>query len=161
MTTGDDPERDRETLIAEVLDAGRALGAAAVLYHGAVAAHFSLGPTDVKVLDLLRDRGPVSPKALGEAMGFAPASVTAIADRLSAKGLLVRQDHPTDGRQVVLALDPSSVERMAPLYVDLVTSLRALYDEYTDEQLQLLATAFAETAERQRAAALRMSPPPT
>jgi len=127
--------KKRQERVEAVLDAGRTLGAAAVMFHAAIAELLGLGPTDTKVLDLLRSEGPVTPKALGEATGMAPASITAIADRLEAKRLLMRLPHPDDGRRVLLAADPSAYERLAPLYADLADRLTGLYRRLDDDDL--------------------------
>lgn len=149
----------RSERVERVLDAGRQLGAAAVLYHSALAEHLGLGPTDTKVLDLLEQHGPVTPKELGELTGMAPASITAIADRLESKRLLVRQPHPSDGRRVLLASDPTAYERLAPLYVDLVQRLSAYYETLDDNALDLVHQVFVETATRQAAAAKHVIQP--
>lgn len=160
MNYRENEEQSEQQELQRVLDAGRALGAAAVLYHSAIADHFSLGPTDVKVLDLLQRGGPVTPKELGEMTGLAPASITSIADRLEAKQLLARTPHAEDGRRILLGPDPRAFRRMAPLYDDLVASLTEMLSRYTDDQLRLIAEVFEETADRQSAAASRVPPPP-
>lgn len=147
----------RGDLVARVLDAGRELGAASVLFHSTVAARFGFGATDVKTLDLLQRRGPLTPKELAELTGLAPASVTGIVDRLQQKGFLRRVAHPVDGRRLHIELDPSAVVKFAPLYEDLTSSLTEMLEGYTSEQLQLLATAFQESARRQMTAALRIA----
>ena len=83
---------------------------------------------------------------------MAPASITAIADRLEAKRLLMRLPHPDDGRRVLLAADPSAYERLAPLYTDLAERLIELYRRFDEGQLEFLARVFADTAEAQQAA---------
>lgn len=151
--------KQRAERIDQVLDAGRQLGAAAVLYHSAIAEHLGLGPTDTKVLDLLEQHGPVTPKDLGELTGMAPASITAIADRLESKQLLVRRPHPSDGRRVLLASDPTAYERLAPLYNDLVERLSQYYETLDDDALDLARQVFIETASRQAAAAKHITQP--
>ena len=154
MATEDPNRTDR---IQKLLDAGRKLGAAAVLYHSAIAEHLGLGPTDTKVLDLLERHGPVTPKELGELTGMAPASITAIADRLESKQLLVRLPHPSDGRMVLLDSDPSAHAQMAPLYGDLVGRLSEFYDTLDDNTLEIAHRVFAETAILQTGAAQRVN----
>lgn len=150
-------QTQRSDRIHQVLDAGRKLGAAAVLYHSAIAEHLGLGPTDTKVLDLLERHGPVTPKELGELTGMAPASITAIADRLESKQLLARHPHPSDGRRILVASDPTAYQRLAPLYSDLVQRLSEFYDTLDDDVLDLAHMVFEETANRQTAAAQRIT----
>ena len=49
-------------------------------------------------------RPPVPMRELARRLRFDPSNITLITDRLAAAGLVVRQPHPTDGRQRVLAL---------------------------------------------------------
>ena len=152
------PETGHAGLVDAVLQAGRRLGAAAVIFHTRVAESFGLGPTDMKALDLIERSGPLTPSELGERMGFAPASVTAILDRLEAKRFLRRLPHPSDGRRLLVEFDPSAFARLAPMYEGLVTSLEEMLAGYDDTELELIARAFSETADRQLAAALQLRP---
>ncbi len=124
-----------------------------MLYHSKVAAHFGLGATDMKALDLIQSRGPLTPADLAEHMGFAPASVTAMMDRLEAKGLLRRVPHPSDGRRLLVEFDPRATELLAPVYGPFFASLEEMLTNYDDAELAVIARAFTDVAERQLAAA--------
>jgi DNA-binding MarR family transcriptional regulator len=150
---GKPESRTRDDLLDGVLFAGRRIGQAAVLFHTKVAAHFGLGPADVKALDLIERQDRLAPSELAQQLGLAPASVTAMIDRLELKGLLRRVAHPTDGRRFFVEFDPSARELMAPLYVGFMTSLNEMYAGYTDKELALIARVFNEAADRQIAAA--------
>lgn len=136
-----------------MLEQGRAVSRAAVLYHGKIAEQFGLGPTDMKALDLLQADGPLTPSELGERLGFAPASVTAIVDRLAAKHLVRRRVHPTDGRRLIVEFDPDAMALLAPLYAPFFHSLSEMLADYTTDELDVIARAFADVAGRQMAAA--------
>lgn len=58
-----------------------------------------LGLTETKahVLWVLRD-GPVTQRALADALGVTPRAVTGIVDALAEAGLVRREPHPTDRR---------------------------------------------------------------
>ena len=153
------PSEGRAELIDDVLQAGRQLGAAAVIFHTKVAECFGLGATDMKALDLIQRAGPLTPSELGEQMGFAPASVTAIIDRLEAKHFLRRRPHPSDGRRLLVEFDRSAFERLAPMYEGFVTSLLEMLEDYSDTELELIARAFSDAAARQHIAARALHPP--
>jgi DNA-binding MarR family transcriptional regulator len=147
-----------------VLQAGRALGAAAVVFHAVVAQKQGLQPTEEKALDFLDRFGPLTAGELGTRSGLAPASVTGLLDRLERKGFVRRVADPADGRRVRAELVPERVQALAPLFVDLVAELETLCHRYSVEELQTVARFMAEAAERQRAAAARLSagqPPDT
>lgn len=154
--------RSRDELIDGVLLAGRRVGQAAVLFHTKVAEQFGLGPADLKALDIVERQGQITPADLAEAMGFAPASVTAMVDRLEAKQLLRRVPHPTDGRRLLVEFDPSAMRRMMPLYEGFVRSLHEMLSSYTDRELAFVERIYNDTADRQLAAAhdLQTSPAP-
>lgn len=148
----------RSELEHAVLDAGRRVSQAAVVYHSKVAAHFGLGATDMKALDLIQSAGPLTPSELAERMGFAPASVTAMVDRLQARGLLRRVPHPTDGRRLLVEFEPSAVNVLAPVYAPFFSSLADMLADYSDSELALIARAFTDVADRQMTAANQLDP---
>jgi DNA-binding MarR family transcriptional regulator len=67
----------------------------------------SLTLTQLATLATLERRGPLTPRELATAERVQPPSMTRIAASLEAAGLVTRTDHPTDGRQVLLALAPA------------------------------------------------------
>jgi DNA-binding MarR family transcriptional regulator len=143
----------RAELEQSVLDAGRRVSQAAVLYHSRVAAHFGLGATDMKALDLVQSLGPLTPADLADRLGFTPASVTALLDRLEAKRLLRRVPHPSDGRRRLVEFDPDAMARLHPVYAPFFTSLHEMLATYTDHELAIIDRAFRDVADRQLAAA--------
>jgi DNA-binding MarR family transcriptional regulator len=67
------------------------------------------GPTDLPdpqfvVLAWLHKKGPLTPGALAELERVQPPSMTRAVNALVEAGLVVKSDHPTDGRQVVVTL---------------------------------------------------------
>jgi DNA-binding MarR family transcriptional regulator len=152
---------DRTELIQRVLDAGRLIGASAVFFHTAVSAHFGLGPTDTKTLDLLQQQGPLTPKQIGERTGMAPASVTGIIDRLERKGFVRRKPHPDDGRRLLIEFDPSAYDVMAPMFEGIGASMTEMLEPYTNKQIAMIADVYTEAASRQMALALELANGPT
>lgn len=60
-------------------------------------------------LGTLDRHGPQSPGELAAHERVQPPSMTRIVKALEAEGFVTRQPHPTDGRQVVVALTPAGV----------------------------------------------------
>jgi DNA-binding MarR family transcriptional regulator len=60
-------------------------------------------------LGTLDRHGPQTPGELAAHERVQPPSMTRIVKALEAEGLVTRRPHPTDGRQVVVALTPSGV----------------------------------------------------
>jgi DNA-binding MarR family transcriptional regulator len=70
----------------------------------------SLTISQIAALSTLERTGPMTPRELAAAERVQPPSMTRITASLEAAGLVTRTEHPTDGRQVLLA---ASSEGMA------------------------------------------------
>jgi DNA-binding MarR family transcriptional regulator len=66
----------------------------------------SLTISQIAALSTLERTGPLTPRELAAAERVQPPSMTRIAASLEAAGLVTRTDHPSDGRQVLLAASP-------------------------------------------------------
>ena len=69
--------------------------------------------TQLSALTTLEGGGPMTPRELAAAERVRPPSMTRIAASLEEAGLVTRTDHPTDGRQVLLAVSPAAVDLLA------------------------------------------------
>lgn len=63
-----------------------------------------VSPAQLRVLALLRARGPSNLGELAEGLGVGPSSATRLCDRLAAAGLLLREVAPHSRREIVLSL---------------------------------------------------------
>jgi DNA-binding MarR family transcriptional regulator len=152
------PSDRRAELLERLALAGRASSAATVMFHTAVAARQGLSASEEKALDLLERSGPLTAGELARQSGLAPASVTALINRLEAKGFARRVQNPSDRRSVLVEVDPERVSAtVAPLFADWVGSLQELYAGYTDEQLEVILHFLNEAARRQREATARLT----
>ncbi|TAL17935.1 MAG: MarR family transcriptional regulator [Frankiales bacterium] len=66
-----------------------------------------LSLTQLSALAVLERQGPLTPRELAAAERIRPPSMTRVVAALEAAGLVTRTDHPTDGRQVLLAASPA------------------------------------------------------
>ena len=71
-------------------------------FFAAEAKAHELSPTELIVLTRTASGEPVTGAQLAQALGMRSSSVTGLADRLEAKGLIARHAHPHDRRAVVL-----------------------------------------------------------
>ena len=67
-------------------------------------AESSLTLSQIAALATLERHGPLTPRELAAHERVQPPSMTRICAALEAAGLLTRTDHPSDGRQVLLAV---------------------------------------------------------
>lgn len=66
-----------------------------------------LSLTQLSALAVLDRHGPLTPRELAAAERIRPPSMTRVVAALEGAGLVTRTDHPTDGRQVLLAASPA------------------------------------------------------
>lgn len=74
----------------------------------------------------LHHGGPVKQRDLAAALGHSPRHVTTLVDELVSAGHVLRRDHPTDRRAVLVELTPKAVEllqTMASAHVELAGQL--------------------------------------
>ncbi len=69
----------------------------------------SLTISQLAALSTLERSGPLTPRELAAAERVQPPSMTRVTASLEAAGLVTRADHPSDGRQVLLAASPAGV----------------------------------------------------
>ena len=69
----------------------------------------SLTLSQLAALATLERHGPMTPRELAAAERVRPPSLTRLSASLEAAGLVTRTDHPTDGRQVLLAVTDAGV----------------------------------------------------
>ncbi len=129
---------ERAKLVEEVLLRSRELSTETVMFHTAIAEQRGLSVVESKVMDYLARLGPQTPKDLARLSGLAPASVTALIDRLEKKGLVARKPHPDDRRRVLIELDMGAVVAAAPMWDHLVRAVHEQLERYTDEQLRTI-----------------------
>lgn len=148
----------RTDLLTRLAMAGREQSNAAVMFHTAVASLMGLNATESKTLDLLQREGPLSPGDLARRTGLAPASVTGMLHRLQEKGFVRRRPDPGDGRRLIVTIDHDVVSRYQGLFEGLMRELSAVYEDYTDDELALVAGWVERVTEAQQRATTALPP---
>ncbi|RSM66539.1 MarR family transcriptional regulator [Amycolatopsis sp. WAC 01376] len=137
---------ERAELVERVLGGSRALSTETVMFHTAIAEQRGLSAVESKVTDYLARLGPQTPKALSQLSGLAPASITALIDRLEGKGIVARKPHPEDRRKVLIEIDGAAMASAAPLWDHLVKSVRETCENYTDGELEAVVRFLTDAA---------------
>ena len=124
----------------DVSDLARTLGRL-VRHMRAAAAQHELSLTESAVLARLGRDGPATTAELARAEGMRPQSMSAAVATLEERGLLERKPHPSDGRQMNIAL----TERGAAVRSSTKDLKRAWLAQATsrleEEERQVLARA--------------------
>lgn len=126
----------RSELLRDLDRALRETSGQSVLFSEAVASSVGIHPTDLEALDLLARHGPMTAGRLAELTGLSTAAVTALIDRLEARGYARRRRDPEDRRKVYVEveLEPARAE-IQPLYKGLSAGMEELLKEYSTDEL--------------------------
>ena len=98
----------RKTLEIAVIDFTQAIGLLVRRVRAAAATH-ELSLTESAVLARLSREGPATTAELARAESMKPQSMATTVAALEEGGLVARRPHPSDGRQVIVALTPRGV----------------------------------------------------
>lgn len=102
---------------------------------------------DLRALNLL-ERGPVAPGFMARELRLSSGAVTALIDRIEAKGLVRRRRDPKDRRGVLVEPTRRMFEELAPLYRGVADYLRALAADATwDGRLELFIDQLGQVTE--------------
>jgi len=92
-----------------------------------------------RVVAALHASGPVLMRALSDAVGVSPRTITGLTDALEADGWVERRAHPTDRRATLVALTPAAetaFARLLEMYSELAGDMLAGVPE-ADQQCAL------------------------
>ena len=121
----------------------RAVARRAQDFLAARARELGLSSAEFTALIRTADAGGVTAGELAQALGMRSSSVTGLADRLEAKGLIARRGHPHDRRAVVLHATRRGRTVVNRAIGPLLKQLVALADELEADERALIA-AFVE-----------------
>jgi len=116
-----------------------------------VAARLGINRTDLRCLDILERRGPLSAGELAEAMHLSTGAVTTLVDRLERAAYARRVRDTADRRRVLVELAPKMRSRAEELYAPLYSGTMRLLEERSDDQIEQMieflerGTAMVET----------------
>lgn len=142
---GTDPQTPR-SLLAPLRD----LVEAAVRMRHTVARAAGLSEHEMVALQHL-GRGSVGPAELARLLGVSTAASTGIVDRLAARGHVVRRAHDADRRRTELHLTESGRAEVMAHLSPMLTALRALDDDFTDDEKAVVERYLAGATEALRA----------
>jgi DNA-binding MarR family transcriptional regulator len=107
---------DHEDAIRRVTFAVRGLVLEVDQYRRTVAARYDISVPGLITLADLRQSGPLTPRAIGNRLGWTTGGVTALVDRLEGGGYVRRAPNPTDRRSVLVHLTDRGRRATARLF---------------------------------------------
>lgn len=118
---------------------------------------FGLNRTDLRLLDLLSSRGPLTAGELSRAAGISSGGMTLALDRLEQAGYVRREPNANDRRSVVVRVTAKIAGPSRLAFGPVQERMAGVLGAYAVERLELLAEflgswgdAIEETLENQR-----------
>jgi DNA-binding MarR family transcriptional regulator len=143
-------------LLANAASSAADFGAAAGAVDDAAATAFGVNRTDLRMIGLLHQRGPLTAGQLSAASELSPAATSTAIQRLVSGGLATRTIDPEDRRRVAIALTASAAHRLEAIYGPVGKAGMAQLAEYDAAQLALLTDFLRRGEGLQRAQAARI-----
>ncbi len=131
-------EGDRKELVARLAVLGQIDATSTALFQQRAAAHYGLGITEMKALDILVREGAQTAGQLAVALNLTSGAVTGVVDRLQRRGMARRSPDPSDRRRVVVEADHQALAGGHNVYLAIGQAFAELYAGYTVEQLAFL-----------------------
>ena len=131
-------QEDRTALVARLAVLGQIDATQTALFQQRAAAHYGLGITEMKALDVLVREGPQTAGALAVALNLTSGAVTGVVDRLERRGMARRSRDPSDRRRVVVEADLQALAGGPNIYLAIGQAFAELYGGYTVEELEFL-----------------------
>src|ERR1043166_4298417 len=98
-----------------------------------VAQRLGINRTDLRALDILDQRGPISAGELAEAMHLSSGAITTLIDRLERAGYARRRRDEGDRRRVLVETAPKMRQAGESFYAPLFHGTARLLESYSDE----------------------------
>jgi DNA-binding MarR family transcriptional regulator len=125
--------------LAEAAAAAADFGAAAGAVDAAAASALGVNRTDLRMIGLLHQRGPLTAGQLSTASGLSPAATSTAIQRLVTSGLITRTVDSADRRRATIAVTAEAADRFEDIYGPVGAAGMAQLAEYDAPQLALVA----------------------
>jgi DNA-binding MarR family transcriptional regulator len=132
------PSRARQDLLQRLSLAIRSSQNVSEAFDEYVAAAVGINRTDLRCLDILEQRGPLTAGQLATAMHLSSGAITTLVDRLERAGFAQRRRDTVDRRRVLVELAPDRFERASPYYEPLYHGTVRLLENHSNEEIELM-----------------------
>jgi DNA-binding MarR family transcriptional regulator len=131
-------ENGREGLVRELIREVRRLNGLGASLFRAAAGRAGMNATDLQVVDLLRNIGPMTAGRIAELTGLTTGATAQMLGRLERDGILRRERDPEDGRRVLVRLAGDAMEKIRPTFDSAGRAWEELASGYDEGQLALI-----------------------
>ncbi len=144
-------------MLAAAAQAAADFGAAAAAVDDAAAAVFGLNRTDLRIIGLLREAGPLSAGQLSAAAGLSPAATSTAIQRLAAAGCATRTTDARDRRRAVVELTTTAADLFGQIYDPILQAGLAELARYSATEIALVTEVLRRGQRMQLAQAERIA----
>jgi DNA-binding MarR family transcriptional regulator len=125
---------------ARILLLMRAFGEAFEHLQHDWAAAATLHASDLAAITHLRSSGvPLTMRGLGERLELSPGAITALVDRLEARGHVARGSDPADRRRVTVELSPAAHGLVDRFFGELAQRVATELEGFDEDELAIIA----------------------
>ncbi len=110
--------------------------------------HDGLSAQRLRILILLRERGPMIMRELTSLLGVSPTNVTALIDSLEKDSYVRRQPHPEDRRATVIALTAQAEKTLDCHCLAYRERVSTLFDELSATESEQLLNVLSKLQQR-------------
>ena len=133
----------RRELLGRVIHASRMNEAAVDRFDSLANAALGINRTDSRCLDIVDNAGgSITAGRLAELSGLTTAAVTAVVDRLEAKGYVRRVRDERDRRRVLIEHTPLLRERVQRIWGPLADESDGLIERFSEDELRAVIDFF-------------------
>jgi DNA-binding MarR family transcriptional regulator len=108
------------------------------LFDDVLAMLAGLNRTDMRCLDIVGQQGPMTAGDLASAARLTSGAITAVLDRLEARGLVRRVRDTADRRRVLVEVAADLDELSAPVFGPFLEDAQRKLDTYSDREMTFL-----------------------
>ena len=112
-----------------------------------VAKKFKLSRTDMRCLEILGRRGPMTAGQLSDESGLSTGAVTFLLDRLELAGMVKRRRDTDDRRRVWVELVPAAQKRLQHAQQPIVEEMKQVTQRFKAEELAIVRDFMREAKE--------------
>ncbi len=129
----------KQLAVERAAKAAQEFGAATDAVDEAASVAFGVNRTDLRIVGVVHDRGPLTAGQVAAAVDLSPAAATTAIQRLVARGHLTRQVDAGDRRRAVVALTGPALHLVDRVYGPVGESGVAELHAWSEAELALIA----------------------
>src|ERR671916_809345 len=147
------PKQPSSSIEIKLADLVREHTSAVLRHAAATAKRMGLEASELAALEHLQAAGPMTHKRLGERLSMSPGAITAMIDRLEARGYVERIPNPEDRRSALVRITRRGIEESLRHLWPYIEDMKNVEEGFSEKERAVVARFLgAATRVTQRAA---------